>query len=42
MLLQAEMNKKKKAAKEEMSKYDLDLGSFAPGEIKTPTACTRS
>jgi hypothetical protein len=34
MLLQAEMNKKKQAAKEEMSKYDIDLGSIAPGEIK--------
>jgi hypothetical protein len=35
MLLQAEMNKKKQAAKEEMAKYD-DLGSLAPGEIKNP------
>jgi hypothetical protein len=34
MLLQAEMNKKKQAAKEEMTKYDIDLGSLAPGEIK--------
>jgi hypothetical protein len=34
MLLQAEMDKKKQAAKEEMSKYDIDLGSLSPGEIK--------
>jgi hypothetical protein len=34
MLLQAEMNKKKQAAKEEMAKYDIDLGNLAPGEIK--------
>jgi hypothetical protein len=34
MLLQAEMNKKKQAAKEEMANYDIDLGSLAPGEIK--------
>jgi hypothetical protein len=34
MLLQAEMNKKKQAAKEEMAKYDIGLGSLAPEEIK--------
>jgi hypothetical protein len=34
MLLQAEMNRKKHAAKEEMAKYDIDLGSLATGEIK--------
>jgi hypothetical protein len=34
MLLQAEMNKKKQAAKKEMEKYDIDIGSLAPGEIK--------
>jgi hypothetical protein len=28
------MNKKKQAAKEEMAKYDIDLGSLARGEIK--------
>jgi hypothetical protein len=40
MLLQAEINKKKQAAKEEMAKYDIDLGSLARGEVKTLTACT--
>jgi hypothetical protein len=34
MLLQAEMNKKKHAANEEMAKYEIDLGSLAPGEVK--------
>jgi hypothetical protein len=34
MFLQAKMNKKKQAAKEEMAKCDIDLGSLAPGAIK--------
>jgi hypothetical protein len=34
MILQAKMNKKKQAAKEEMSKYDIYLRSLAPGEVK--------
>jgi hypothetical protein len=42
MLLQAETNKKKQAAKEEISKYDIDLGILAPGEVKTLTVCSSS
>jgi hypothetical protein len=34
MLLQAEMNRKKQAAKEDISEYGIALGSLAPVEIK--------